>query len=504
MQIARPDSAVEEILPSVAGFLESPVRMVIGDQKVASDTSETLAVFNPATGQKIAEVPKGNAQDIDKAVKAARGALKGEWSRMRPADRQRVMLKLADLIEANGEELAQLETLNNGKSVMLSRMIEVGASADYMRYMAGWATKIEGSTIDVSISVPPGAKYHAYTRKEPVGVVGAITPWNFPLNMAVWKIAPALACGCTVVIKPAEETPLTTVRLVELCLEAGLPPGVVNVVTGTGEEAGAALTAHPGVQKLAFTGSTEVGKLIGVQAMQDMKRVTLELGGKAPMIMFDDMDMDQLGVAAGIGVFFNSGQTCCAGTRIYAQKGIFDKVCDFLADMTRSLSIGSGLDPANQINPMVSAKHQSHVNACIARGLAQGAKPLLNSGSYEGPGFFVRPEIFTAVDQKMSIMQDEVFGPVVTVTPFEDPDDAIVMANDTRFGLGASIWTTNLNTMHKYVPQIEAGTVWVNAHNLPDQNMPFGGYKQSGIGREHGRAALDNYLETKSVCIALG
>lgn len=504
MQIARPDSAVEEILPSVAGFLESPVMMVIGNEKVASDTSETLAVFNPATGQKIAEVPKGNAQDIDKAVKAARGALKGEWSRMRPADRQRVMLKLADLIEANGEELAQLETLNNGKSVMLSRMIEVGASADYMRYMAGWATKIEGSTIDVSISVPPGAKYHAYTRKEPVGVVGAITPWNFPLNMAVWKIAPALACGCTVVIKPAEETPLTTVRLVELCLEAGLPPGVVNVVTGTGEEAGAALTAHPGVQKLAFTGSTEVGKLIGIQAMQDMKRVTLELGGKAPMIMFDDMDMDQLGVAAGIGVFFNSGQTCCAGTRIYAQKGIFDKVCDFLADMTRSLSIGSGLDPANQINPMVSAKHQSHVNACIARGLAQGAKPLLNSGSYEGPGFFVRPEIFTAVDQKMSIMQDEVFGPVVTVTPFEDPDDAIVMANDTRFGLGASIWTTNLNTMHKYVPQIEAGTVWVNAHNLPDQNMPFGGYKQSGIGREHGRAALDNYLETKSVCIALG
>tara|TARA_R110001583_G_C5671027_1_gene411081 strand:- start:17513 stop:19027 length:1515 start_codon:yes stop_codon:yes gene_type:complete len=504
MQIARPDSAVEEILPSVAGFLESPVMMVIGNEKVASDTSETLAVFNPATGQKIAEVPKGNAQDIDKAVKAARGALKGEWSCMRPADRQRVMLKLADLIEANGEELAQLETLNNGKSVMLSRMIEVGASADYMRYMAGWATKIEGSTIDVSISVPPGAKYHAYTRKEPVGVVGAITPWNFPLNMAVWKIAPALACGCTVVIKPAEETPLTTVRLVELCLEAGLPAGVVNVVTGTGEEAGAALAAHPGVQKLAFTGSTEVGKLIGVQAMQDMKRVTLELGGKAPMIMFDDMDMDQLGVAAGIGVFFNSGQTCCAGTRIYAQKGIFDKVCDFLADMTRSLSIGSGLDPANQINPMVSAKHQSHVNACIARGLAQGAKPLLNSGSYEGPGFFVRPEIFTAVDQKMSIMQDEVFGPVVTVTPFEDPDDAIVMANDTRFGLGASIWTTNLNTMHKYVPQIEAGTVWVNAHNLPDQNMPFGGYKQSGIGREHGRAALDNYLETKSVCIALG
>lgn len=504
MKIAIPDSAVEEILPGVSAFLDSQIKMVIGSDKAAAETGETLDVFNPATGKKIAAVPKGSAQDVDRAVTAARAALNGEWSAMLPADRQRVMLRLADLIEENGEELAQLETLNNGKSVMMSRLIEVGASAEYMRYMAGWATKIEGSTIDVSIPVPPGAKYQAYTRKEPVGVVGAITPWNFPLNMAVWKIAPALACGCTVVIKPAEETPLTTVRLVELCLEAGLPAGVVNVITGTGEEAGAALTAHPGVNKLAFTGSTEVGKLIGVQAMQDMKRVTLELGGKAPMVMFDDMDMDQLGIAAGIGVFFNSGQTCCAGTRIYAQKGIYDKVCDFLGGMVGSLPMGSGLNPANQINPMVSAKHQSHVNACIARGMEQGAKPLLNSGSYEGDGFFVKPEIFTDVDQNMSIMQDEVFGPVVTITPFENPDDAIRMANDTRYGLGASIWTTNLNTMHRYVPQIEAGTVWVNTHNLPDQNMPFGGYKQSGIGREHGRAALDNYLETKSVCIALG
>ncbi|WP_166418714.1 aldehyde dehydrogenase family protein [Cochlodiniinecator piscidefendens] len=504
MQIARPDTAVDEIHADVSSFLDSRITMVIGDQKVASESGATLDVFNPATGKKITEVPKGTAQDVDKAVTAARAALNGEWSQLLPADRQRVMLKLADLIEANGEELAQLETLNNGKSVMMSRLIEVGASADYVRYMAGWATKIEGSTIDVSIPVPPGAKYQAYTRKEPVGVVGAITPWNFPLNMAIWKIAPALACGCTVVIKPAEETPLTTVRLVELCLEAGLPAGVVNVITGTGEEAGAALTAHPGVNKLAFTGSTEVGKIIGVQAMRDMKRVTLELGGKAPMVMFDDMDMDQLGVAAGIGVFFNSGQTCCAGTRIYAQKGIYDKVCDFLGGMVGSLPLGSGLDPANQINPMVSAKHQSHVNACIARGAEQGAQPLLKSGPYEGEGFFVKPEIFTDVDQNMSIMQDEVFGPVVTITPFDDPDDAIRMANDTRFGLGASIWTTNLNTMHKYVPKIEAGTVWVNAHNLPDQNMPFGGYKQSGVGREHGRAALDNYLETKSVCIALG
>ena len=503
MHVARPDSLVSEILPAVSDYLDSPPRLVIGAEKVGAADGRTLDVFNPATGKKLAEVPRGGAHEIDLAVQRAREALNRDWGRMRPVERQRIMLRLADLIEANGEELAQLETLNNGKSVMLSRLVEVGNSSNYLRYMAGWATKIEGSTIDVSIAVPPGAKYQAYTRKEPVGVVGAITPWNFPLNMAIWKIAPALACGNTVVLKPAEETPLTSLRLGELCLEAGLPPGVVNVVTGTGAEAGAALTAHPGVNKLTFTGSTEVGKIIGIQAMQDMKRVTLELGGKAPMIMFDDMDLDQLAMAAGVGVLFNSGQTCCAGTRIYAQRGIYDQVCEVMARTVGGMAIGPGLDPANAINPMVSAKHQAHVNACVASGLDQGATPLLSSDAYQGDGFFVTPQIFTDVRQDMKIMQDEVFGPVFTITPFDDPDDAIRMANDTRYGLGASIWTTNLNTMHRYVPQIQAGTVWVNAHNLPDANMPFGGYKQSGIGREHGRAALDAYLETKSVCVAV-
>lgn len=504
MHIAQPDTPVVDVLPSVTKFLDSSPRMVLGADAEPAADGRTFDVFNPATGRKIAEVPRGGAVEVDRAVRAARAALEGEWSRMRPAERQRVLLKLADLIEDNGEELAQLETLNNGKSVMLSRLVEVGNSSNYLRYMAGWSTKIEGSTLDVSIAVPPGARYQAYTRKEPVGVVGAITPWNFPLNMAIWKLAPALACGNTIVLKPAEETPLTTMRLAGLCLEAGLPPGVVNVVTGTGQEAGAALTAHPGVNKLAFTGSTEVGKIIGVEAMKDMKRVTLELGGKAPMIMFDDMDLDQLFAAASVGILFNSGQTCCAGTRIYAQKGIYDKVCETLAAIIGPMSMGPGLDPANAINPMVSAKHQTHVRSCIGRALNAGATPLLNSGAYDGDGYFVRPEIFTDVRQNMSIMQDEVFGPVFTITPFDDPDDAIRMANDTRFGLGASIWTTNLNTMHRYVPQIQAGTVWVNAHNLPDASMPFGGYKQSGIGREHGRAALDAYLETKSVCIAVG
>lgn len=500
MKIAQPDSVVEDLSAGVTAFLAAPKPLIGGKAHVPS-SGETYPVFNPATGTVLARVPACGAEDVDLAVKAAQAAFDGPWSKMLPVQRQGLMLKLADLIEANGEELAQLETLNQGKSIMLSRLIEVQSSAEYFRYMAGWATKIEGSTLDVSIPIPPGMSYQAFTRKEPVGVVAAITPWNFPLNMASWKIAPALAAGCTVVLKPAEETPLTSIRLAELCLEAGFPEGVVNVVTGMGETAGAALVAHPGVAKITFTGSTETGKLIGVQAMKDMKRVTLELGGKAPMVMFDDMDLDLLGAAAGIGSFFNTGQTCCAGVRIYAQKGIYEKALEVITNVTRSLAIGTGLDPRNQINPVVSARHQAHVKACVARGLEEGAKPLIN-GAVPAEGFFVAPEVFTDVRQDMALMQDEVFGPVITVTPFNDPDEAITMANDTRYGLGASIWTRDLNKMMRYVPQIQAGTVWVNSHNIPDQNMPFGGFKQSGIGREHGRGALDNYLETKSVCVA--
>lgn len=500
MRIAPPDSAVSELLPSVVTFLKSP-GMLIGSETLAATTGETFAVFNPATGAELARVPAGTAADVDRAVKAAQAAFEGPWSQMLPVQRQGLMLKLADLIEQNGEELAQLETLNQGKSILLSRLIEVQSSAEYIRYMAGWSTKIQGTTLDVSIPIPPGMRYQAFTRKEAVGVVAAITPWNFPLNMAVWKIAPALAAGCTVVLKPAEETPLTSIRLAQLALEAGIPPGVVNVVTGMGHEAGAALVAHPGIAKITFTGSTETGKLIGIQAMKDMKRVTLELGGKAPMVMFDDMDLDLLGVAAGIGAFFNTGQTCCAGTRIYAQKGIYEKALEVIAGVTRSLAIGSGLDPANQINPVVSARHQAHVKACIARGLEDGAKPVI-CGTAPETGFYVAPELFTDVRQDMALMQDEVFGPVVTLTPFSDADEAVRLANDTRYGLGASLWTRDINKVMRYVPKIQAGTVWVNSHNIPDQNMPFGGVKQSGIGREHGSGALDNYLESKSVCIA--
>ncbi|WP_234188416.1 aldehyde dehydrogenase [Shinella sp. NM-101] len=500
MKIARPDSLVETVSPDVTSFLAAPLA-VIGGKSSPAQSGETFPVYNPATGEVLARVPACGPADIDRAVAAAQEAFEGPWSKMLPAQRQGLLLKIADLIEAHGEELAQLETLNQGKSIMLSRLIEVQSSAEYFRYMAGWATKIEGSTLDVSIPIPPGMSYQAFTRKEAVGVVAAITPWNFPLNMAAWKIAPALAAGCTVVLKPAEETPLTSIRLARICLEAGLPEGVVNVVTGTGETAGAALVAHPGVAKITFTGSTGTGKRIGIQAMQDMKRVTLELGGKAPMVMFDDMDLDLLGPATGIGTFFNTGQTCCAGARIYLQRGIYDKALEVIAGITRSLPLGSGLDPRNQLNPLVSARHQAHVKACIAKGIEDGARPLIG-GTAPDKGFYVAPELFTDVRQDMALMQEEVFGPVVAVTPFDDPDEGIRLANDTRYGLGASLWTTDLNKVMRYVPKLKAGVIWVNSHNIPDQNMPFGGFKQSGIGREHGRGALDNYLETKSVCVA--
>lgn len=498
MRIAIPDQAIDTVLPEVIDFLKDP-KMLIGGQSVAGEDG-SFEVFNPATGAVLAHVPSGSDADVDRAVVAAGAAMDGAWGQMPGAERTRLMLKLADLMEENGEELAQLETLENGKSIMLSRLVEVLSSAEYLRYMAGWATKITGQTLDVSIAVPPGTKYTAFTRKEPVGVVAAITPWNFPLNMCVWKIAPALAAGCTVVLKPAEETPLTSIRFAELVREAGFPDGVVNVITGGGAT-GAALVRHPGVNKITFTGSTDTGKKIGVQAMQDVRPVTLELGGKAPMVFFDDMDLGLLGPATGIGMFFNSGQTCCAGARVFVQKGIYDEAVETLKAITSSLPIGSGLDPANQINPVVSSKHHAHVTGMVAQGIKDGATPLLDLAAPEG-GYFVAPQLFADAGPDSALMQDEVFGPVATITPFETEDEVVAMANDTRYGLGASLWTRDINRVMRLVPKVQAGTVWVNSHNIPDQNMPFGGFKQSGIGREHGSGALENYLETKSVCVA--
>lgn len=486
--------------PELGAIRES---MLIEGKPVREGQGEPIAVHDPATGQVIAHQPDAGPVQIDLAVQAARRAFDaGPWRDMLPAGRERLLLKLADLVEQHGNELARLETLNNGKLLGVAQGLEVGSGAQWLRYMAGWATKITGDTLSLSIPFPPGVRYSAQTLPQAVGVVAAIIPWNFPLLMAIWKIAPALAAGCTVVLKPAEETPLTALRLGELVLEAGFPPGVVNIVTGRGETAGAALVAHPGIDKIAFTGSTEVGKLIGRAAMDGMKRVSLELGGKSPVIVLDDCNVDRAVQGAAAAIFFNQGQVCTAGSRLYVQKGLYAKVVQGLADLAAGMKLGSGFDPATQIGPLVSARHQQRVMDYIGIGRAEGGRVLAGGGAGDGAGYFVQPTVFAGLRPDARIVREEIFGPVVVAQPFDSLDDAVRLANDSVFGLGASLWSNDLARVQSLIPRIAAGTIWVNTHNMLDPNMPFGGFKQSGIGREHGRAVLDLYLEKKSVCIA--
>lgn len=464
----------------------------------------TFPVYDPATGLEIAQVAAGTEQDIDHAVQAARQALESDaWRRMTPANREKLILRLADLLEAHGDEIAALETLNQGKLLPWSQAIEVGGSAQWLRYMAGWATKIEGSSFDLSLAFPPGVRYRASTLRVPVGVVGAIVPWNFPLAMAIWKIAPALACGCTVVLKPAEETPLTALRLAELVHEAGFPPGVLNVVTGDGPHTGAALVRHPGVDKITFTGSTEVGRMIGAQCGHDIRRATLELGGKSPVIIMDDMDVAQAVQGAAGAIFFNHGQVCTAGSRLYVARPLYDAVVAGLADIADHTILGSGFDPAAQMGPLVSARHQARVLGFVDDAIREGGEIVAGGDAENEAGFFVRPTIIANPDGKpMTLLREEVFGPVLAAMPFDDFDDVLRQANDTAYGLGASIWTNRLDSAQRAIDTLQAGTVWVNSHNMVDPNMPFGGFKHSGIGREHGRSAIDAYTELKSVCIA--
>ncbi|WP_323121250.1 aldehyde dehydrogenase family protein [Burkholderia alba] len=463
----------------------------------------TLDVFDPATGERLARVPDADAQDVDHAVANARRTFDSKtWSGLRPADRERILLRLADLLEAHAEELAQLETLNQGKSINVARGVEVGATIEYVRYMAGWATKITGQTLDVSIPFPPGARYTAYTRKEPVGVVAAIVPWNFPLMIAVWKLVPALAAGCTVVLKPSPETPLTALRLAELALDAGVPPGAFNVVTG-GRECGAALAGHPSVGKISFTGSTATGKLVGAAAVQNMTRFSLELGGKNPVVMLEDVDVAQAldGVAAG--AFFNQGQVCAAASRIYVHRSRYRQLADGLAGIASAMRLGPGLDAAAQINPLVSAHHRDKVLQHIERARRDGIAFLAGGARADDlPGYFVKPAVLADAPPDSAIVRDEVFGPVVVVQPFDDVEQAIRAANASPYGLAASLWSNDLKAVMDLVPRIEAGTVWVNCHIPLDPAMPFGGYKQSGIGREFGQYAVEGFTETKSVCIA--
>jgi phenylacetaldehyde dehydrogenase len=484
-------------------FLDRPSQpMLIGDDWTAAQSGRTLDVTDPATGHLIANVPDADEEDVDAAVRAARGALEDMWARLMPVERQDLMLRLADLIADHGEEIAHLEALEQGKLLEFSRLIEVDMAVDYIRYMAGWSTKIEGSTFDISPRQPEGVRYHAFTRREPVGVVAGIVPWNFPHLMAVWKIAPALATGCTIVLKPAEETPLTALLLGELILEAGFPPGVVNIVTGYGESAGAALVRHPGIDKVAFTGSTEVGKQIGVEALKNMTRVSLELGGKSPVLVLDDAGPDF--IASGLigGLFFNSGQQCVAGSRLYAPRARFEEIVGRIADYADFLKLGSPFDPNVHIGPLVSKAQQDRVLGYIESGRQDGAEVVVGGKSPPGSGFFVEPTVIVNTDHEMKIVREEIFGPVLVAMPYSDVDDLVAKANDTDYGLAASVWGQNISRVLELLPRINAGTIWVNTHSILDANMPFGGFKMSGLGREHGRAAIEHYTESKTVCVA--
>jgi phenylacetaldehyde dehydrogenase len=484
-------------------FLDRPSRpMLIGDHWTAAQSGRTLDVTDPATGHVIANVPDADEEDVDAAVRAARGALEDTWARLMPVERQDLMLRLADLIADHGEEIAHLEALEQGKLLEFSRLIEVDMAVDYIRYMAGWSSKIEGSTFDISPRQPEGVRYHAFTRREPVGVVAGIVPWNFPHLMAVWKIAPALATGCTIVLKPAEETPLTALLLGGLILEAGFPPGVVNIVTGYGESAGAALVRHPGIDKVAFTGSTEVGKQIGVEALKNMTRVSLELGGKSPVLVLDDAGPDF--IASGLigGLFFNSGQQCVAGSRLYAPRARFEEIVGRIADYADFLKLGSPFDPNVHIGPLVSKAQQDRVLGYIESGRQDGAEVVVGGKSPPGSGFFVEPTVIVNTDHEMKIVREEIFGPVLVAMPYSDVDDLVAKANDTDYGLAASVWGQNISRVLELLPRIKAGTIWVNTHSILDANMPFGGFKMSGVGREHGRAAIEHYTESKTVCVA--
>lgn len=478
-------------------------RLLIDGQWCDARSGQRFEVFNPATGEVIARVAAADERDVDQAVQAAHAALHNpQWSALSPYARERLLHRLADLIEAHGDELAQLETLNQGKLLPWSQAIEVGGSVQWLRYMAGWATKIEGSTLDVSMPGPAGTRYRASTHRVPVGVVGAIVPWNFPLAMAIWKIAPALACGCTVVLKPAEETPLTALRLAELALQAGIPAGVLNVVTGDGST-GAALVRHPQVDKITFTGSTEVGRLIGAQCGQDIRRVALELGGKSPVLILDDVPTQTAVQGAAGAIFFNHGQVCTAGSRLYVARSRFDEVVEGLAEAARNIVLGNGFDPAAQMGPMVSAHHRERVMALVDSGAREGAELLAGGQTLDRPGYFVQPTVVANPGHKpLTLVREEVFGPVVVAMPFDDLEQALALANDSPYGLGASVWTNRLDQAQRAMDAFQAGTIWVNSHNLVDPNLPFGGFKHSGIGREHGRSAIEAYTELKSLCLA--
>src|SRR5271155_4220533 len=488
--------------PNVSAFVTSKKKLFINGKFVDAASGKTFPTYNPATGDVLANIAEADSEDVNRAVKAARAAFdSGPWSKMPPAVRGRLIWKLADLIEKHSEEFAQLESLDNGKPLAIARVADIPLTIEHMHYYAGWATKIEGNTIPLTMA--PRNKFLAYTVREPVGVVGQIIPWNFPLLMAAWKIAPALTTGCTVVLKPAEQTPLTALRLGELIMEAGFPEGVVNIVPGYGETAGAALAAHPDVDKIAFTGSTEVGKLIVHAATGNLKKVSLELGGKSPNVIYKDADLDAAIPGAASAIFFNHGQCCCAGSRLYIEKPIFDRVVEGVAEQAKKINVGSGLDPETSMGPLVSEEQLNRVCGYLEAGFSEGATALSGGHRKGDKGYFVEPTVLVNTREDMKVVREEIFGPVVTAMPFDDPEEILPRANNSEYGLAAAVWTRDISKAHRTADLLRAGTVWINCYNIFDAALPFGGYKQSGWGREMGHDVLNNYTQTKAVCTKL-
>ena len=488
--------------PAVASFVARPHRNLIGERWQDALAGRMMKIVDPATGAVIGQLAQSASADVDLAVIAARHALEqGPWGRMAASDRSRLINKLAAAIQDAGEQLAQLEALDTGRPIFECRLVDIPGSVSMLEYMAGWATKINGETMQLGM---PG-EIHAYSVREPVGVVAVIVPWNYPLELAVWRIAPALAAGCTVIIKPAEQTSLTALRLGELALEAGFPPGVVNIVTGTGEEAGAALAAHPDVDAVSFTGSTEVGKLIVQAATGNLKRVFLELGGKSPCIVLADADLETTIPGVAGAIFFSSGQVCTAGSRLLVDARVFDRVVEGVAAYAANLKMGHGLDPTTRLGPLVSATQLERVMSYLEAGARDGARTVTGGQRHGDTGYFVQPTVVTATTPAMSIYREEVFGPVLCAAPFEagNLDAAVTTANDTVYGLHASIWTQNLKAAHQLASRIKSGNVCINTHNFFDPAFPMGGYKQSGWGRAAGFPAIEHYTELKAVVARL-
>ncbi len=475
-----------------------PTQLLIGGRFQDARSGKTFPTINPATEEVIADIAEADAPDVDAAVQAARTAFQHKsWQNMKARERSKLLWKLGDLILENADELAMTESLDNGKPITESRYVDIPSAAETFYYYAGWCTKIEGETIPV-----PG-NFLNYTLREPYGVCGIITPWNFPLLMVAWKLAPALACGNTAVLKIAEETPLTGLRLGELCLEAGFPEGVVNVIPGFGETAGRALVAHPGVDKISFTGSTAVGKEIIRTSADTLKKVSLELGGKSPNIVFADSDLDAAAKGAFNGIFYGKGEVCNAGSRLFVEKPVHDALLERLIDRARKLEPGDPQDPKTRLGAIVSKTQMDRVLQYVEIGRTEGALPVLLGGRCGQRGYFVKPTIFDAADASMRIAQEEIFGPVLTVLSFEDFDDLVQKANSTIYGLAAGIWTRDIAKAHKLARQMQAGTVWINAYGMLSPESPFGGYKQSGFGRELGKYGIDLYTQVKSVWVSM-